>query len=122
MLRISLDKAVHLSTLEHLAMMTTLAKFDPTLVMDCFNAFLSCIKVDVENHEVAMVQGLEQLATVSALCFFNTISHLLVMDPTSNILKDVHQCYRKVFPFGVHFHGHQSYHTVNVARCLLVRW
>ena len=122
MLRTSLDKAVHLSILEYLATMVTLADFDPALVMDCFNAFLGCVKVDVENHEVAITQGLERLANVSALTFFNTVSHLLVIDPTSRILKDVRQRYLEVFPLAAGFHDLRSYHAVLVARCLLVRW
>ena len=121
MLRTSLDKNVLLSILKHLATMVTLAKFDPTLVMDCFNTFLGCIKVDTKNHRVVIVQGLEQLATTSALCVLNTISHLLVMDPTSSVIEDVHQCYIKVLSAPVNFHGHQFYHTMNAICCLFVQ-
>ena len=67
------------------------------------------------------MQGLEELATVSALCLFSTISHLLVVNPTSNILEDIHQRYLKIFPTIINFHGHQSYHTVKAAHCLLVQ-
>jgi len=122
MLQTSLDKAVHLSTLNHLATVTTLTDFDPTLATHCFNAFVGCITVGANTREVLIIQGLEHLATVSALCFFNTISHLLVMDPDSSILEDVRQRYRKIFPAEANFRGHQSYRTVNAARCLLVRW
>jgi len=121
MLQTSLDKAVHLSTLNHLATVT-LTHFDPTLATHCFNAFVGCITVGVNTREVVVVQGLERLATVSALCFFNTISHLLVMDPDSSILEDVRQRYRRIFQAEANFRGHQSYRTVNAARCLLVRW
>jgi len=122
MLQTSLDKAVHLSTFNHLATMITITEFDPTLATSCFNAFVSCVTVGFSNREVVIMQGLEQLATVSALCFFNTISHLLVMDPASSVLEDVRQRYLRVFPAQADFHCHQSYHTVNAARCLLVRW
>ena len=122
MLRISLDKAVHLLIMKHLATMMTLANFDPTLVMDCFNAFISCIKVDTDTHEVVIVQGLEKLATTSALCLLNTLSHLLVIDPTSSVVEDVRQCYIKVLSAKANFHGHQFYHTMNSIRCLFVHW
>ena len=121
MLQTSLDKTVHLSALKHLATMMTLTNFDPTLVADCFNAFISCIKVSLNNHEVVITQELEQLAAVAALCFFNTISHLLVMDPTSSVLEDIRQRYIKVFSAQAYSRGHQSYHTVNAACCLFIR-
>ena len=122
MLQTSLDKAVHLSIMKHLVTMMTLANFDPTLVMDCFNTFLGCIKVDINTHEVVIVHGLEQLATTSALCLLNTLSHLLVMDLTSSVVEDVHQRYIKVFSHQVDFHGHQFYHTMNAIRCLYFQW
>ena len=118
MLQTSLDKAVHLSTLKHLATTTTLAGFNPTLIADCFDTFIGCIKGGTDSSEVVIVQGLEQLATVSALCFFNIISHLLAVDPTSSVLEDARQRCIKVFPAHTNFHGH--YHTMNAACCLLV--
>ena len=95
MLKTSLDKADHLSALEFLATMVVLGNFDPTLVVDCFNIFISCVKV--VNHNVVITQGLEQLATVSTTCFLHTFSHLSVMDPTSPILKYLHQHYNRGF-------------------------
>jgi len=112
MLQTSLDSVVRLSTLEHLATMTTLSGFDPIIIEDCFNAFVGCISVS--DDKVVVVQGLEQLAAVSALCFVNTIFHLLVVDPTSGALEDVHQHYSKVFPARSHFHVHQFCHTLNM--------
>ena len=122
MLQTSLDKAVHLLIMKHLATITTLANFDPTLVMDCLNTFMSCIKVDINTHEVVIVQGLKQLAATSALCLFNTLSHLMVMDPNSSLIDNVHQCYVKVLSPQADFHGHQFYHTMNSIRCLFVQW
>ena len=72
MLQTSLDKVVHLSTLEYLVTMKTLAGFDPVIVADCFNVFVGCISVN--DHKVVIVQGLEQLAAVSSLCFFATVT------------------------------------------------
>ena len=112
MLQTSLDKVVHLSTLECLTTVTTLAGFDPTIVTDCFNAFVGCISVN--KHEVVIMQGLEQLAAASSLCFFTTVSHLLALDPASSVLEDVRQRYAKVFPVQAHFRGHQFFHTLKV--------
>jgi len=121
MLQTSLDKAVHLSTLNHLVTITTLADFPLTLVTDCFDAFIGCITVGINNHEVVIMQGLEELATVSALCLFSTISHLLVVNPTSKALEDIHQHYLRIFPTPINFYGHPSYYTVKAAHCLLVQ-
>ena len=119
MLQTSLDKAVHLSTLKHLTTMAALTGVDPTLVVDCFNAFVGCIKVG--SCEVVVVQGLEQLAMVSALGLFNTISHLLGADPTSPLLEDLLQRYNKVFPSSVNFHGHRFHHVMSAVHCLFTR-
>ena len=119
MLQTSLDRAVHLSTSKHLATMMTLVDFDPILVVNCLNTFVGC--VNVTNHKVAIVQQFEELATVSALCLFNTISHLQVTDPTSDVLEDVRLQYLTVFPVRVDFHGHQFCHTMNAVHCLFVQ-
>ena len=105
MLQTSLDKAVHLSALKHLATMVTLGNFDPTLVSGCFDVFVDCIKVDVNNHRVVIMQGLEELAAVSAMCFLRTFNHLSVMYPTSPVLEDVRQRYSRTFPSGANFSG-----------------
>jgi hypothetical protein len=101
MLQMSLDKAVHLSALKHLATMMTLGNFDPTLVLGCFNVFVDCINVNV-NDEVVAIQGLEELAAVSAACFLRTFYHLSVMNPTSPVLEDVPQRYSSIFPPGTY--------------------
>ena len=118
MVQTSLDKAVHLSTLKHLATMATLTSFDPALVVDCFNIFIGCI--NVSDCNVVIVQGLEELATVSAMCYLHTISHLSVMDPTSSVLEDVHQRHTRVFPAKIDFRGHRFSHTLNAIHCLFV--
>ena len=118
MLQISLDKAVHLSSLRHLATMTpTLTDFNPALVVSCFDVFVGCINVN--NCGVVIIQGLEQLAEVSARCFFHTVSHLLVMNPTSSVLRDVRQRYARVFPPNADFRGHQFSHVMNATQSLL---
>ena len=121
MLQTSLDKAVNLSTLKHLTTMVALPKVDPTLVADCFNAFVGCVKVGVGNQEVMVVQGLGDLATVSALGLFNTISQFLGQDLTSRVPEDLRQHHTKVFPARADFHGHQFYHTMSAVHSLFVR-
>ena len=110
MLQTSLDKDVHLSTLKHLATMVPLASFDPALVVDCFNAFIGCI--NVSKNKAAIVEGLEQLATVSAVCFLHTSHQLSAMDPTSSVFEDVHQHHKEVFPVGTDFRGLLWYSTM----------
>ena len=114
MLQTSLDKAVHLSTLKHLATMMALGNFDPALVSGCFDVFIDCVKVDVNDRKVVIMQGLEQLATVSAACFLRTFHHLSVMNPTSPVLDDVRQRYSRVFPFGTDFSGLPFYCTMTM--------
>ena len=121
MLQTSLDKAVHLSTLKHLATMMTLGNFDPTLVSGCFDVFIDCIKVDVSNDKVVVMQGLEQLATVSATCFLRTFHHLSVMDPTSSVLEDVRQRYGRIFPSEIDFGGLPFYYTMTKLHSLANR-
>ena len=95
MLQTSLDKAFHLSALKYLASMTEPAWFEPSLVIDSFNVLTSCINV-VDDTPVT-VQGLEQLATLSACCFLRTLRHLLTTDPTSSILTDLRRRYNLLF-------------------------
>ena len=110
MLQISLDKAIRLSTLKHLAMMTTFTNFNPTLVEDCFNIFIGCINVG--DCKVAVIQGLEQLATVSATCFLRTFCYLLAVDPASSVLADIRQRYQWDFPLGADFMGLPFHYTL----------
>ena len=103
MLQTSLDKKDHLSALKYLATMVELDDFYPTLVVDCFNIFVGCVRVIGET--VVLAQGVEQLAMESAVCLFHTLSHLSVMDPISSVIQNVHQRYRGVFPSGAKFDG-----------------
>ena len=93
-LQASLEKAVRLSTLKHLMSMPELSYFDPYLVVDCFEVFVGCIHV--VNHEVLTVEGLEELATVSARCLFRTFHRLSVVDPTSCVLTTLRHRYSKL--------------------------
>ena len=109
-LQTSLDKPVHLSTLRYLATMAELTHLDPILVVNCFEIFIGCINVN--NGRVAIVQGLEQLATVAAGCFLRTFLHFSTMNPTSNILANLRRRYNKIFPFETDFRGLPFCHTM----------
>jgi hypothetical protein len=123
MLQTSLDKTVRLSALKHLETMTTLGNFDPTLVSGCFDVLIDCVQVDINNCKVVVMQGLEELAAVSAMCFLRTFHHLSVMDPTSNIFEDVRQRYRKVFPYWADFRGLPFHCTMTKIKSLAnQRW
>jgi hypothetical protein len=58
------------------------------------------------------MQGLEQLATVSATCFLRTFHHLSVMDPSSSVLEDVRQRYNRVFLPETDFRRLPFYYTM----------
>ena len=109
-LRTSLDNAIRLPTVKHLMTMEIPPSFDPTLVVGCFDAFIGC--VDVSNHKVVVMQGLEELATLSATCFLRTLHHLSLMDPTSSVLTDLRRRYKKTFPFGIELRSLSFYSTM----------
>ena len=100
-LHTSLDKDVHLVALEYFTTVMTLAGLNPTLVEDCFNVFIGCVKVAGDG--VVITPGLERLATLSALGLLRTFTHLSAMDPVSRVLAHIHQRYTDVFPPGVRF-------------------
>jgi len=110
-LRTSLDGPVRASVLNYLATVAP-AEPDPTLVVDCFDILLGCVKTT--DYHVVITQGLEQLARGSALCFLQTFSHLAAIDPTSRILDGVRQRYTTTFPFGTDFDGPPFSHTLGV--------
>ena len=95
-LQTSLDGPVRLSTLNYLAS-TTLANFEPALVVDCFNVLFSCVKVI--DRQVVIAQGMENLAAASSLCCLQTLSHLMAADPTSRVLEDTRRRYGGAFLF-----------------------
>ena len=110
-LRTSLEGPVRLSVLNYLST-TTLADFDPTIVVECFDVLVGCVKAT--NGNMAITQGSEQLAKASALCCLHTLSHLTVTDPTSRVLKDVFQRYTRSFHFTTEFGGLPFPHTLGV--------
>ena len=95
-LRTSLDRLVRLSTLEYLIKIAEFTNLDPTLVTECFNIFVGCVSVN--NHRVVIIEGSEQLATLSIGCFFRAFNLLSVTNPTSSVLTDLRRHYDRVFP------------------------
>jgi hypothetical protein len=116
-LQTSLDKLVHISTLQHLITITDFTTFDSDLVMDCFNIFVGCISVS--NSKVVVTQELEQLATLSVVCFFQTFDHLSATDRTSSVLADLHQRYDLIFPHWLDFRGLPFFHTMTKIHALI---
>ena len=95
-LRTSLDKTINLSTLKFLRTILTLPGFNPDIILDCFNIFSSCF---VPNYYTpSITRGSEQLAEISAMCFFCAFSPLLIVEPTPTIVEDVRQRYKRLLP------------------------
>jgi hypothetical protein len=118
LLQASLDKAFHLTALEYLAAMPEHACFDPSLIIGCFNVFLSCVNI-VDNTPV-MVQGLEQLATLSASCFLLTVRNFLATNPTLSALEALRRRYNGVFsPRWVDFRDFPFRYTMTAAHILV---
>jgi hypothetical protein len=120
-LRASLEKPVHQSSLKHLVTMPELNDFDPTLVVDCFDVFIGC--VSLSNRKVVIIQGLEQLARVSAGCFFRTFHRLSVTDPASSVLTYIRGHYERVFPPTTDFKDLPFHHAMTMINSLVTqRW
>ena len=115
-LKTSLDKLDHLSAFNHLWSMPELGKFDPILVVECFNGFNSSI--GFSNGRVVVIPGLEYLAEVAVMSFYRTLCHLTAMDPTSNVLADLRRRYNKVFSPRTDFSGVQFWSTMELIHAL----
>jgi hypothetical protein len=107
-LQTSLNKKHHLSAMEHLVTMLALPDFDPSLVAGCLGALIGCVKV--VNGTVMVTQGLEKLATLSAVCLLHTFSHLSAMGPSSGVFVDVCQQYVRFFRPYIRFNGLPFHH------------
>ena len=99
-LRTSLDGPIRLLTLSYLATVTP-ADLGPTLVADCFDILLGCVK-NIEG-EVVIIQGMEQLVTVSALCCLHTYSNLVIVDPKSTVLFNAFRRFVGIFPLDIKY-------------------
>ena len=119
-LQMSLDRDVRLSALKRLVSMPESCHLLPILVVDCFHVFIGC--TNVSNGKVVIIQGLDQLAMESANGLFRTFHDLMVMDPTSSILADLHRRYNKVFPTEIDFTGLPFSSTMTKVHALVNRF
>ena len=108
-LQTSLHEQDRLSTLNYLAR-TPLVDPDPTLVADCFDILIGCIRVI--NGKAVITQGMEQLAAVAVLCCLHTLSHLMVADPNPRTLGKVRQQYVGAFSGETDFDDLPLSHTL----------
>ena len=119
-LQSSLDKTIHLSTLVRIMSILEFSHFHPALVPDCFNVFVGCI--NVSDGRVTVMQGLEQLTTVSAASFLGTFHNLTIMNPTSSVLDDLHRRYIAIFPSEVDFTGLPFHSTMTTIHAFASRF
>ena len=108
MLQTSLDKTNRVLTLRLLATMMTPVNSDPALLSTCFDILAGC--VSIIDGKAVILQGSEELATVSSLFCLRTMYHLITVDPTSTAFEDVRRWYTKAFPIGTNFEGLPNYH------------
>lgn len=111
-LQTSLNEATRLSALKYLMSIQELPQFNPALVENCFHVFIGCISL--VNDKVVIRKGSEQLATMSARCFFRTFHQLSVTHPTSSALKDLRRCYNRIFPHDTDFRNLPFHDTITM--------
>ena len=118
-LRTSLDKTINLLTLDFLRTILATPGFNSDITVDCFNVFSNCFVANNQG-EISITRGSEQLANISAMCFFCAFSSLLITEPTSTTIEDMRQRYKRVFP--LRLHSYRSPHPlyVNVVHRLFV--
>ena len=102
-LQTSVDKRIQLLTLKRLIQTSAFSHFCPSIVIDCFNVFVGCVSVG--KGKAVVVPGSEQLAAESVRALFDTLQNLILMDPTSNILEDLHERYNAVVSPDADFAG-----------------
>lgn len=114
----SLDKTIHLSTLQYLSSIPELHGIDPTFVLNCFYIFASC--VSLHDNTVLVTRGWEQLAAVSAQCFLRILDYLQITEHwTSRTMEDLRRRYNRVFPFPTDFSGLPIHSTMILIDALL---
>ena len=117
MLQTSLDRGINNLTLKFLGSILALPGFKTTIVVDCFNILISCVS-GTSGNQVVLLQGSEELAKTATACLLGAISHLLIMDPTSNVLEDTRRRYRRVFPPLVDLQSLPFYHMISAVHNL----
>ena len=117
MLQTSLDRGINHSVLKFLQSILALPGFKTTIIMDCFNILISCVSVTGVNR-VMVLRRSEQLAETAAACLLGALSNLLIIDPTSTVLEDIGQRYRRIFPPMVDLRGLPFYPTFSAVHNL----
>ena len=119
MIQASWDNSFHLTALKYLMVMPENSYLDLSLVNNCFDIFIGCI--NVADDTPVVVQGLEQLAALSASCFLRALHYFHVTNPTSSALARLRRRYA-VFSSGWVDFGHLQFrHTMLAAHILLNR-
>ena len=83
--------------------------FYSTNLLSCFEAFNSCC-VGGDRGPTPVADGMEQLAGTSAVYFLAAYSSVVATRPTSAVIRDVRDQYKRAFPF----HPHQYYYPSSV--------
>ena len=109
-LQISLEPLVRASTPKYLTTIPESTDFDHRLVEDCFH--ISVGYISIINNKVVVAQGLEELATLSARCFFQTFRRFSTSKEPSDVLRRVRQDYNEKFDALIDFRGVPFYHTM----------
>jgi len=120
MLQISLDRRINELTLQFLSLILTLPGFETTIVADCFDILIGCVSV-IDEKSVVVLRGSERLAEAAATCLLNAILHSSVVDPESDVLKDVRRRYDRTFPPGVDLLSLPFHHTISGVHSLFGR-
>ena len=114
-LRTSLDESTRMSAMRLLTT-ATLQGSNPTLVVECLDVLLRCVKV-VDGSAV-VVRELEQFARVSAMCFLKTLSHRASKNPYSGVFEDLRQAYTRAFPPPTNFNNLPFPRILGIIHCI----
>ena len=117
MLQTSLDRGINNMTLKYLGSVLALPGFKTTIVVDCFNILISCVG-GTGGNQVVLLRGSEELAETATTCLLGALSHLLIMDPSSNVLEDTRRRYRRIFPPMIDLQSLQFYHMISAVHNL----
>ena len=115
-LHTSFDQAVRTLALKYLTSVLEFAKFDHSLVMECFDIFTGSIRVGDEGAEITSWG----LTTASAGCFYRSFHRLAVLDPTSETLDCIRGSYPTAIPWA-DFAAFSSCHTITMITALVTR-
>ena len=112
----SLDKDVRASALEYLMSVVERAKFRSSLVVECFEIFINAFTVNDEEGEIPS----QELATISARCFYRILHRFTVMHPTSSVLNTIQRRYLAEYPDQIR-PTRTSRHTITMINALITK-